>query len=83
MQRLLFWVAVIVLLPHLLRFVQWLLSAAFKLLLWLFVLGALGSFCKVLPAFDQQNIEWVLLLLPVQFGLWQVCRRRNPAAIAS
>lgn len=41
MQRLLFWVAVIVLLPHLLRFVQWLLTAAFKLLLWLFVLGLL------------------------------------------
>lgn len=39
MQRLLFWVAVIVLLPHLLRFVHWLLTAAFKLLLWLFVLG--------------------------------------------
>lgn len=51
--------------------------------LWLFVLGALGSFCKVLPAFDQQNIEWVLLLLPVQFGLWQLARRRNPETIAS
>jgi hypothetical protein len=41
MQRLLFWVAVIVLLPHMLRFVQWLLTAVFKLLLWLFVLGLL------------------------------------------
>ena len=41
MQRLLFWVAVIVLLPHVLRFVQWLLTTAFKLLLWLFVLGLL------------------------------------------
>lgn len=41
MQRLLFWVAVIVLLPHLLRFVQWLLTAAIKLLLWLSVLGLL------------------------------------------
>lgn len=41
MQRLLFWIAVIVLLPHLLRFVQWLLTAAFKLFLCLFVLGLL------------------------------------------
>ena len=41
MQRLLFWLAVIVLLPHLLRFIQWLLTAAFNLLLWLFVLGLL------------------------------------------
>lgn len=41
MHRLLFWVAVIVLLPHLLRFIQWLLTAAFKLFLWLFVLGLL------------------------------------------
>jgi len=41
MQRFLFWLAVIVLLPHLLRFIQWLLTAAFKLLLWLFVLGLL------------------------------------------
>lgn len=41
MPRLLFWVAVIVLLPHVLRFVQWLLTAAFKLFLWLFVLGML------------------------------------------
>jgi len=40
-QRLLFWIAVVVLLPHLLRFVQWLLTAAFKLLLWLFMLGLL------------------------------------------
>lgn len=41
MQRLLFWVAVIVLLPHLLRFVQWLFTAAFKLFLYLFALGLL------------------------------------------
>ena len=41
MQRLLFWLGVIVLVPHLLRFVQWLLTAMFKLLLWLFVLGLL------------------------------------------
>lgn len=41
MQRLLFWVAVIVLLPHVLRFIQWLLTATFKLVLWLFVLGLL------------------------------------------
>jgi hypothetical protein len=41
MQRLLFWVAVIVLLPHLLRLIQWLLTAAFKLFLWLFVIGLL------------------------------------------
>jgi hypothetical protein len=41
MQRLLFWVAVIVLLPHLLRFIQWLLTAAFKLFLYLLALGLL------------------------------------------
>lgn len=41
MQRLLFWVAVIVLLPHLLRFVQWLLTAAFKLFVYLVALGLL------------------------------------------
>jgi hypothetical protein len=41
MQRLLFWVAVIVLLPHLLRFIHWLLTAAFKLFLYLFVIGLL------------------------------------------
>ena len=41
----------------------------------LLVLGALGSFAKVLPAFNQQNIEWVLLLLPVQWAIWRVVFR--------
>lgn len=50
----------------------------------LFALGAFGSFLKVLPAFDQQNLEWVLLLLPVQWALWQRFAQRAaaPRAIA-
>lgn len=36
-----------------------------------FALGAFGSFLKVLPALDQQNLEWVLLLLPVHWAIWR------------
>lgn len=45
----------------------------------LLLLGAVGSFAKVLPAFSQQNIEWVMLLLPVQWGIWQVYARVRSA----
>lgn len=48
----------------------------------LFALGAFGSFLKVLPAFDQQNLEWVLLLLPVQWAIWQRARQRRAAPLA-
>jgi hypothetical protein len=49
----------------------------------LMIIGVLGSFAKVLPAFSQQNIEWVILLLPVQWAIWRVVfRNAQPRAIA-
>jgi hypothetical protein len=66
----------------------WLIPASRRALLplafGLLVIGVLGSFAKVFPTFGQQNIEWVLLLLPVQWAIWRArFRRDQPDAIAA
>ena len=53
-----------------------------QLAMLLFVLGALGSFFKVFPAFSQQNLECVLLVLPLQWALWQMLRSSTHSATA-
>lgn len=59
-------------------------SAVLPLAFALLALGCLGSFAKVLPAMGQQNIEWVLALLPLQWGIWRVAfRNAQPRLIAS
>ena len=49
-------------------------------LLTLIVLGAaLTALLRLLPALSQQNLHWILLLLPPQLLLlWAVLRRRQP-----
>ena len=51
-------------------------SARFRVLLWL-VTGsaALAGFLKFLPFLPQQNVEWVVLLLPLH---WALLRTLDP-----
>jgi hypothetical protein len=53
-------------------------SRCFRILLWL-VAGsaALAGFLKFLPFLPQQNVEWVLLLLPLH---WALLRTMDPKA---
>lgn len=42
-----------------------------SLALALFAIAVLVAFAKVLPFFGQTNLDWVLLLLPVQWAIWR------------
>ena len=43
---------------------------------WLVVLGAaFALFSKILPAFAQANLHWILLFLPIHLGLAQSMRQ--------
>ncbi|GAB2491015.1 lipoprotein N-acyltransferase Lnb domain-containing protein [Arenimonas alkanexedens] len=51
-------------------------SARFRWLLWIVVAGAaLAGFLKFMPFRPQENVEWVLLLLPLH---WALLRRLDP-----
>lgn len=53
-------------------------SRRFRMLLWVVAAGAaLAGFLKFLPFLPQQNVEWVLLLLPLH---WALLRTMDPKA---
>jgi hypothetical protein len=42
-------------------------------------LAALGLLLKLLPWFDQDNLELIALVLPIHLGLWAGLRSREPS----
>ncbi|HJR34159.1 MAG TPA: hypothetical protein VJ817_04375, partial [Gemmatimonadales bacterium] len=55
------------------------LKAARRLALVVAALAALGLLLKLLPWFDQHNLELIALALPVHLGLWAGLRTREPS----
>jgi len=55
------------------------LKTARRLALVVAALAALGLLLKLLPGFDQQNLELIALALPIHIGLWAGLRSREPS----
>jgi hypothetical protein len=55
------------------------LKAARRLALVVAALAALGLLLKLLPAFNQSNLELIALALPIHLGLWAGLRTREPS----
>ena len=55
------------------------LKTARRLALVVAALAALDLLLKLLPAFDQQNLELIALALPIHAGVWAGLRSREPS----
>jgi hypothetical protein len=55
------------------------LKTARRLALVAAALAALGLLLKLLPWFDQDNLELIALVLPIHLGLWAGLRSREPS----
>ena len=55
------------------------LQTARRLALVVAALAALGLLFKLLPWFDQHNLELIALALPIHLGLWAGLRTREPS----
>jgi len=55
------------------------LKRARRLALVVAALAALGLMLKLLPAFDQHNVELIALSLPIHTGVWAGLRSRRPS----
>ncbi len=55
------------------------IKTARRLALVVATLAALGLLLKVLPAFDQNNLELIALALPIHAGVWAGLRTREPS----
>jgi hypothetical protein len=55
------------------------LKRARRLALVVAALAALGLVLKLLPAFDQHNVELIALALPIHTGVWAGLRSRRPS----
>jgi hypothetical protein len=70
--------ALAVVLPLAIRRGGRILKAARRLALVVAALAALGLLLKLLPWFDQSNLELIALALPIHLGLWAGLRSREP-----
>ena len=71
--------ALAVLLPVAIRRGGRTLKTARRLALVVAALAALGLLLKLLPAFNQSNLELIALALPIHLGLWLGLRTREPS----
>ena len=71
--------ALAVLLPFAIRRGGGALKAARRLALVVAALAALGLLLKLVPAFNQSNLELIALALPIHLGLWLGLRTREPS----
>jgi hypothetical protein len=70
--------ALAVVLPLAIRRGGRILKAGRRLALLVAALAALGLLLKLLPWFDQSNLELIALALPIHLGLWAGLRSREP-----
>ena len=71
--------ALAVVLPRAVRKGGSTLKTARRLALAVAALAALGLLLKLLPGFNQQNLELIALALPIHAGLWAGLRSRGPS----
>ena len=71
--------ALALLLPFAIRRGGGALKTARRLALVVAALAALGLLLKLLPAFNQSNLELIALALPIHLGLWLGLRTREPS----